>query len=280
MATAVLTRAHPVAGRSPIALWHLLSLDAPCVAAVWTDFLARQFRIDLPLGVPFALGLTAWLLYAADRIRDATCGEIAEERHRFHLLHRKGFMAAGLAVTLVLAVLVAHLPHAVRTGWLMLTVPLCAYLLAVHGFRLRRISKEPLVAILFTTAVLMPLLVSRVVPSRALFLTATAFGSLCWLNCIAIARWEETLVSAGSSSAWLGRRFPLAVALTMSLAAPLLLSKATICVGLAVISAAFALLLLDAMGRSFLRPTRRGLADAALLSPLLVWPLLRLLNAL
>ncbi len=276
MATAVLTRTHSAVRRSPLELWHLLSLDAPCVAAVWTAFLAHQLRLDLSFAVPLALGLAVWLLYAADRIHDATAGEIAEERHRFHLVHRRGFMAGGAAVSLLLALLVAHLPYALRQGWLLLSAPLFLYLAVVHLLRLRRFSKEPLVALFFAAAVTMPLLASQARSGKTIFLTALAFGCLCWLNCTAIARWEQTLCATDICTAWLGRHFALGAALTVCLAMPLIALGHTAAVGIAAMAAAACLLLLDRRGRHLARTTRRGLADAALLTPIVVWPVLNL----
>lgn len=278
MSTAVLTRVIPAARRAPITLWHLLSLDAPCVAAMWTAFLAHQFRLGIPSIAPVALGLAVWLLYVGDRIRDAASGEIAEERHRFHFLHCRGFTVVAVLVATMLVLLVVRLPHALRHGWFLLGVPLCVYLAAVHLLRLRRVSKEPLVAMFFAAGVTMPLLASRAVVSNTILLIFVAFGCLCWLNCIAIARWEQALSAADVCTAWLGRHFGFAVALTGCLATPLLRLGCAEPVGFAVWASATCLLLLDQHGRHLARTTRRALADAALLTPAVVWPVLALLK--
>ena len=55
----------------PLELWHLLSLDAPTVAVLWTWFIAASVHIALPLTSLLAMGLVVWMLYAADRLLDA-----------------------------------------------------------------------------------------------------------------------------------------------------------------------------------------------------------------
>ena len=65
---------HPLPVRqrrpSPLALWHLLSLDAPTVAALWTWFLAASVHISLPATSIIAMTIAVWTLYAADRLLD------------------------------------------------------------------------------------------------------------------------------------------------------------------------------------------------------------------
>ena len=117
----------PAKPRSALALWHLLSLDAPCIAALWTIFIARSFDVPLPWTAPLALALAVWMLYAADRLADAAAGQSHEERHRFHQRHRVPFAVCWLLCAPVLLWLVAHLPHALRDGWLLLAIPLAAY---------------------------------------------------------------------------------------------------------------------------------------------------------
>jgi hypothetical protein len=58
-------------GAQPVWLWmNLLSLDAPLVALVWQDLLARCYgTLLLPAGRT-VLGLTVWAIYIADRLMD------------------------------------------------------------------------------------------------------------------------------------------------------------------------------------------------------------------
>ena len=74
--------------RIPAALavhWHLLSLDAPTVAALWCWSFARVAHIDLPGEAPLLLALGTWLVYVADRILDGLDrAKHAHMRERHH----------------------------------------------------------------------------------------------------------------------------------------------------------------------------------------------------
>ena len=52
-------------------MWHLLSLDAPTVAAVWVVFVGRSVGVRLPWVEPAAMFVAVWMIYAADRLLDA-----------------------------------------------------------------------------------------------------------------------------------------------------------------------------------------------------------------
>ena len=254
-----------------VTLWHLLSLDAPCVAAVWTIFFARRFGVVLPWTAPAALALAVWMLYALDRLADAAHPqEVLAERHRFH--HRHGFAFAGalLGAVPALIALIALLPAALRTGWLLLAVPLAIYVAAVHVFRLRRVPKEHIVSIFFALATAMPVLVSRTAPTLKVAPAIALFGVLCWLNCVAIARWEQSQ-NTDTVTAWASPHFLLTTAVVVAVV--LLLLIVVPFAGAACAISALLLLWLE-----YARPNAlllRALADAALLTPLAVLPFLR-----
>src|ERR1700679_3918546 len=100
--------------RSPLALWHLLSLDAPTVATLWTIFIARCSHLTLPWTAPAAMFVAVWMIYAADRLLDARILDLSppnntahppdlEARHRFHHHHRTAFLTLILIAALALA---------------------------------------------------------------------------------------------------------------------------------------------------------------------------------
>ena len=258
--------------------WHLLSLDAPCVAVLWTAFLAHQAGVALPLRVPATLGLAVWYVYAGDRISDAFQGRAAEERHGFHKEHQRAFAFAALAAAPMLVLLIAWLPPAIRVGWLLLSLPLIAYFLAVHLVRFQ-VTKEPLVAVFFAAGAGLPVLLQRNSLGHLAAWSLVGFGCVCWLNCVAVARWEGSLRAADPATAWLGDHFQVAAALTICTALPLLVTAQTAPIAWATVTAAGCLLLLD-MSREHLESTAlRALADASLLTPLVAWPLAKLLMA-
>ena len=81
------------AAKSPLVLWHLLSLDAPTVAALWTWFIAEACHVHIPLLSTLAMAVAVWTLYAADRLLDEAIIPFAEIRQR----------VPGYAVSLVKA---------------------------------------------------------------------------------------------------------------------------------------------------------------------------------
>ena len=225
--TRSLTRPHP------IALWHLLSLDAPTVAALWTWFLAAANHIRLPLTATLAMAAAVWTLYAADRLLDARLldarpldnrpleahplhhlhSPIAdlEPRHLFHHHHRRAFRTGILAASLALTLLLPRLTPAALHLYLILGVLLFAYFILIHLPTAnlpsaqspapapplsRRLPKELAVGVFFSAAIFIPT-VARDPSLRALLLPAALlFALLCSLNCLFIYAWEHPQADA------------------------------------------------------------------------------------
>lgn len=287
---------------SPLALWHLLSLDAPTIAVLWTVFIAASFHLPLPLSTPLAMALAVWTLYAADRLLDtrpllssaplptspsrnpAPTIPGLEARHHFHDRHRRRFLLGILIASVALATLLPRLnPDAIHLD-LLLGALLFGYFVLIHTTgNPHRLPKEFAVGIFFSAAVFIPT-VSRAPGLRlALLLPALLFGALCTLNCLFIYAWEHE----GSRHAGTGGgpkphvTTHLALCYLPSLAAALsLLSLADALAGphrwlpLAIALASSLLLLLH-RSRHHLAPLHlRASADLALLTPLLLLPFL------
>ncbi len=267
---------------SPLTLWHLLSLDAPTVAALWTWFIARSAGIALPFAAPAAMFVAVWILYAADRLLDAHNADPAtlEDRHHFHHRHRTFFvlMIAAAAITLT-ALAPALLPSAVRL-YALLGALLAGWFLLIH-VRLaheRRLPKELAVGLFFAAAIFIPTVARR--PDLRLHLLAPAilFGAACALNCIFLYAWEHPHLRPNAN--WTTRialQHLTAIAIA-TLTASLLC--AALLLSLAAIPAATALSILLLLTLHRLR-TRipplplRAAADLALLTPLLIAPFIR-----
>lgn len=256
--------------------WHLLSLDAPTVAALWCWAFGRAARLHLAPWLPLALALGTWLFYVADRLLDAQGGPGAElqERHRFHHRHRRLFLAAGVPVTLTLVVLIAHLPRSLLTAYAVLGLLSLLYLGAVHLPALRRdaprapFPKELAVALLFAAAAALPgwdearRMAAGMPRHHPLQLLCPLFAALCWLNCMAIEDWEHH--RARGRVAW------MAVLVAGAAGLCLLELSSTPARGLALCAALSALLFL-VVNRSPLGAERRRIAaDLVLLTPLLL----------
>ncbi len=191
----------PVPRHSPASLWHLLSLDAPTVAAVWTGFAAWCAGVRISWVDAVAIFVGVWMLYATDRLLDArplaegVCPPDLEERHYFHNRHRHRFFPALVAVTLPFAYLLHRLAPPVLHLYSLLAALLGGWLLLVHAETSpkssRRLPKELAVGLFFPAAIFIPT-VARA-PGLRLFLLPDAllFAGICSLNCLFLYAWEH-----------------------------------------------------------------------------------------
>ena len=185
--------------------WHLLSLDAPTVAALWCWAFGRAARLWLAPWLPAALALGTWLFYVADRLLDARLSPESslQERHHFHRRHRRWFLVVAAPVALALALLVARMPRSLIADYCVLGALSLLYLGLVHlpararGKSLRYFPKELVVALLFAAASALPAWdearrrAMGMPRHHPLLLLCPIFAALCWLNCVAIEDWEQ-----------------------------------------------------------------------------------------
>ncbi len=251
----------------PLRYWHLLSLDAPTVAAVWLLTFTVGSGARRHVEQAATLAVTAWLLYVADRLLDVYRGSgKLEARHAFHARHVRRFAVVWVCVLVVLANLVVRLPPVVRAGWLWACLPLLAYAAAVHGHARHTFHKEVAVGAIFALATVLPALVTGG-HATSLTVASVAFAGVCWLNGSAIARWEHERRTG--LPLWSATRFR-AVCLGVTAVALLLTPWAPLLPLFACALSAALLCLLDLLRLRFEAVTLRALADAALLSPLLL----------
>lgn len=276
--------AAPARAHTPIALWHLLSLDAPTVAALWTWFIARACRIHLPIVAPIGMFVAVWILYAADRLLDTRRLDAAydrrfvpdelEERHLFHHGHRRAFRTGIALATAALAALLPHLNAEAIHLYLVEGALLIGWFLLLHSSSdARHLPKELAVGVFFAPAVFIPTIARQPGSSFALIPSAILLAALCTLNCLFIHAWEDNL-PAGRSP-WRHLQL-LAVLLVIASVACFLLPFDTVWPLQAACGiAAFCLLTLHLTRRHLSRIHLRAAADLALLTPLLLLPFLR-----
>ena len=183
--------------------WHLLSLDAPTIAALWTWFIARVAHIALPLTSLAAMFLAVWILYAADRLLDARHLEAAsslstaldlEARHLFHFRHRRLFRIGILLASIALAPLLLTLPVEAIHLYLIAGALLFAWFILIHiapGKNPRRLPKELAVGVFFAAATFIPTVARAPSLRPQLLAPALLFAILCSLNCLFIYAWEH-----------------------------------------------------------------------------------------
>lgn len=285
--------------------WHLLSLDAPTVATLWAWSFAHAFHLSLSASSLLLLFSGTWLIYVADRILDGLHQDSARlrERHLFYIRHRFTAIAAAIPVSLVLLWLVFFrmLPATRRADTLIFTVA-AAYFALVHLFGRaieRWFPKELIVAIVAAAAIAAPAF-SRLTPAAAqhpaqdkalIALMSLFFTAICWLNCVAIEKWERPRVHAlrviprhdppqisDRTSRWGQRRlraisivFAAASLITALVLLPSNSSVAELCFAAAISAALFVPLDRSSSGKSPVSAFHlRIAADAALLTPLLL----------
>lgn len=186
---------------APAALryWHLASLDAPTVAAVWSLAFAWVAGVRLAAWVIALQVLTVWTVYVGDRLLDARAGlrqrdivprqrpvEDLRERHYFHWRRRRILVPSACIAACAAACIAARcMPITVKERGSLLAAASALYFTRVHAGRVRRLlRKELLVGILFTAGCALPS------ASPAIAVPAIFFAALAWLNCWAIEIWE------------------------------------------------------------------------------------------
>ena len=231
------------------------------VAVLWQILFARCFQVPLDAVTAFLLLLTVWLIYTADRTLDAWKGECHSPRHEFYRRRWRTLVPVWLAVLGLTGCLAAQrLSQGLFLRGAILLVAVGVYFALVHTGILRW-PKEAAVGILFALGA--SLVAWEKVKTPADACAIILFSGLCWMNCVAIQKWE------GEKLDW----SPKAAAMVLASVAGVLLYTHRPILGGAELASAFAFLLLDRVHRRFSADAVRVLADVALLSPVLFLPL-------
>jgi hypothetical protein len=275
----------------PLALWHLLSLDAPTIAALWTWFIAAANHVVLPLPSTLAMAIAVWMLYAGDRLMDARLLDAdpthyagLEARHYFHYRHRSAFLSGILLASIALALLLPHLePKAIHL-YLVLAGLVSAYFFLIHATRsaaaqqkiAHLLPKEIAVGLFFAAATFIPTIARCPNLRPRLLPFALLFAALCSLNCLFIYAWEHAGSNTGDpphpiTHIALKNLPSLTVLLTLSGAAVTLFDhRGPWPVPYAIALSAALLLLLHHHRLAIAPVTLRATADLALTTPLLL----------
>jgi hypothetical protein len=155
------------------------------------------------LGNTVALFLTAWVIYLADRLADASslnAGSPRSLRQEFCLRHREIWITALLLIGgFDLYVIWRGIAAGTFFTGAVVGILALIYLLLNHPFGLiwRSLpAKEVMIGSLFTAGTLVALLPTFPPVTMTFAISALAFASLCGLNCISIACWERQLDQA------------------------------------------------------------------------------------
>jgi hypothetical protein len=252
-------------------LWpNLLSIDAPIVAVLWQILFARCFHAAVSPLAAVLLVSAVWLIYAADRMLDALREKLDRTvglpRHEFYRRHWPIVTPVWIAVLGVAGWLAwTRLPAEIFERGVALATAVTLYFFAVHRLRWTW-PKELAVGILFALGASLAAwgMVRSAVDAAAIVL----FSGLCWINCVAIERWEKENRERGAAVEW-----PVgAAALCVAVLAVLVCAHRPV-LSAAEAASALAFVALDRGRHRFSRDALRVLADVALLSPLLFLPI-------
>lgn len=278
--------------RSVLALWHLLSLDAPTIAALWVWFIAAADHIRLPLASIAAMFIAVWMLYAADRLLDTRSldsqsrqEQHLEARHYFHHRHRTAFLTGILLASAGLAPLLLRLSTGAIHLYLILGGLLFGYFILIHATRsAHRFPKEIAVGIFFAAATFIPTVARQPGLRLVLLPAALLLAMLCSLNCLFIYAWEHDPdrpsapdYPAHATTRFALRHLPLlAIAIAFTGAAlAAFFHRAPWQIPLVTAVSAALLLILHHRRHHIASLLLRAAADLVLLTPLLLIPFLR-----
>ncbi len=265
---------------------NLLSLDAPIVAVLWFFAFSRTFGSPFAWPAATVLFLTVWAIYIADRLLDGLRQkdwDRATTRHRFVHVHQKVFLVLlGLIVLIAAIISLKELPLDLLLAGLGLCGVVALYFTAfvrlVPQFKPLR-AKEFACGFVFAIGTALGVDVLRhgllshpleVLPSILLF------AGLCIFNCLVIAARERHSDQINDPTAASGWWLQLDRDL-MFLGLGLCIVSVAFCffgghffIYLVIFISSLFLTLLHFFQERFAPSLSRVLADAVLLSPLLL----------
>jgi hypothetical protein len=197
---------------------NLLSLDAPVVAVVWQALLAQVTGTMLLPAGRWALGLTVWAIYLADRLLDVREGRRAPRTARHEFTRRNGRAMTGLLAAVLAAdgwIVVELLREEVMRTGLVTAAGVVVYLVVLNaGGERRWFPKEAAVSVLFTAGVFLVAWTNGEGRQGELVRLAAGLYGVVLANLLAVEReepgrgyvWAVAAVGAGSAamggSAW------------------------------------------------------------------------------
>jgi hypothetical protein len=292
-------------GPAALKYWHLVSLDAPSVAAAWACAFAWAAQVRVARGMVAVLALVVWVIYITDRLLDARAGldgsgrHNLQERHWFHWRHRRALgVLAGIAAVTAAWMILSRLQAAALGRDSLMGLATLAYFTGVHGSGVhgsgvhgrglrsgwvaglkervaRVVSRELIVGVIFSAGCLVPALPpaqSGVVQvCMRLAVPAAAFAALAWLNVKAIGCWEAAAAKRSGREPGVRRIAFLLVAVCggCGIATEGLEPRVGLLLALVAVSSLL-LAWLDGMRARLDAVTLRAAADLVLLTPVLL----------
>lgn len=171
---------------------NILSLDVVAGAVVCSVFFAHVFHTHAPYDTLLSLGLTVWIIYTIDHLRDAMLipTPASTDRHRFHQRHFKAILAALLLAMVADFVIVWFVPSIVLLYGCILWVLVLLYLVFQ---RYLKFLKEFFVACLYTMGVLLPSAATlQAAPHPVHFVLIGKFFITALMNLLLFSLFDQT----------------------------------------------------------------------------------------
>ncbi len=163
-------------------LLNILSLDIVAGAVISALFFAKIFQVGIrPYGL-IALGLTVWIIYTVDHLRDAKkiSHQASTERHRFHQRNFRILTILAAAAFLLNVLTIFFIRKQILQWGLILSMAVGLYLIGQSSLQF---AKEGFIACLYSCGVLLP---SIALTERQLntshYLLIIQFGVIAWIN--------------------------------------------------------------------------------------------------
>lgn len=174
---------------------NVLAVDAALIALCWQSVFASFSHQAFNLAPASVLGLSVWLMYAADRLFDVKkrpLTELHSIRHRFTKRNARilwKFWFGTLFVNVSIALIGLKI-HQLRNGSVLLIFCLL-YTALNQKLSSRFFPKELCVAIIYAGGVIVFLL-----PAQDIWLPAGLLMLLCLINCLIISKNERQIDAA------------------------------------------------------------------------------------
>jgi hypothetical protein len=171
---------------------NILSLDVVAGAVICSDFFASILHAEVGYDTLLTLGLTVWIIYTIDHLRDAMLIPTlaSTDRHRFHQRHFKIILAVLILTMVVDFVVIWFVPRKVVEYGFLLWLIVLLYLVFQ---RYLKFLKEFFVACLYTVGVLLPSISTLQTPLQSVDLILVAkFFITALMNLLLFSLFDQT----------------------------------------------------------------------------------------
>ena len=163
---------------------NILSIDIVAGAVISALFFSRIFRVEIKSYGLIALGLTVWIIYTVDHLRDAKRirHQASTVRHRFHQQNFRPLILFLSIAILIDAITIFFIRKQVFEWGVILSIGVMFYLIFQKSLRF---LKELFIASLYTAGVLLLSITVTPIQAESMhYLLIVQFGSIAWINLV------------------------------------------------------------------------------------------------